>query len=53
MTITLKEDLYWWKKGVKYPAEPFFFDGKQKVKVYMPGTAIAMSVDWDKIETAE
>ncbi len=53
MKVKLKRDFYEWKAGVEYPAEPAFFDGKQGVKVFLPGYAIVLDVSWDDIESAE
>jgi hypothetical protein len=53
MKVILKRDIYDWKSGVKYDAEPIFLDGEQKVQVHLPGTVICIAVRWDDIETAE
>ena len=50
MKVKFKKDLYEWKAGVVYPAEPAFFQNKQLVKVYLPGYAITVYVPWDYIE---
>lgn len=53
MKVRLKSDFYEWKAGLVYYAEPFFFDNKQQVKVFLPNTAICLVVGWEFIESAE
>ena len=53
MKVKLKKDIYDWRAGVSYPAEPVFTDGEQKVKVKLPGQVVCITVKWDDIESAE
>lgn len=50
MKVKFIKDCYEWKAGVVYPAEPFFFNNKQLVKVYLPGYAISIAVPWEYLE---
>lgn len=50
MKVKFKKDCYEWKAGVVYPAEPAFFNNKQYVKVFLPGSVITVLVPWDYIE---
>ena len=53
MKVKLKRNVYDWKSGVWYPAEPIFWQNENQVKVMHPGWAVCVVVKWDDIETAE
>lgn len=53
MKVKLKRNIYDWKAGVWYPAEPVFWQNENRVKVMHPGWIIYVLVKWDDIETAE
>lgn len=53
MKVRLKQDLYDWKAGQVYDAEPFFADNltpKERVKIKLPGCVVSVLVSWDMVE---
>ena len=53
MKVKFKSNLYDWKAGVVYDAEPIFMDNlepKERVKVKLPGSCVSVLVAWDMVE---
>ena len=55
MRAKLKKNLYDWRMGVVYHAEPYFdaYNRKERVRVYFPKSTLSVIVDWDDIEVVD